>query len=111
MKKIFALVITMALVLSIAACSKAGTPGPSTTSPSPSMKTPTTSTTAPSTTSTSPSTSSQSPTTTTPTKTGMAGTLKDGTYSAKGDPWTNGQEEAVLTVKSGKLPMLILKTE
>ncbi len=114
MKKIFALVITLGLVLSMAACNKAGTPGPSTTSPSPTLKTPTTTSPAktspsPSSTSPSPSKTSPSASTATPSKSAQAGSYKDGTYSAKGDPWENGQEEAMVTVKDGKISDVSLK--
>ncbi|HEX2927503.1 MAG TPA: FMN-binding protein, partial [Ruminiclostridium sp.] len=34
---------------------------------------------------------------------------KDGTYSAKGDPWSKGQEEAVVTIKNGKIADINLK--
>lgn len=115
MKKIFALVITFALVLGMAACSKPATPGPSTTSPSPTLKTPTTSSpsttpTSPSPSKTSPSSSSKSPSSSsaTPSKSAMAG-YKDGTFSAKGDPWSKGQEEAVVTIKGGKIADINLK--
>ena len=110
MKKIFALVITLGLVLSMAACNKANTPGPSTTSPSPTLKTPTTtSPTSPAQTSPSPGKASQSTATATPSKSAQAGSYKDGTFSAKGDPWENGQEEAMVTVKSGKISDVSLK--
>ncbi len=113
MKKILALVITLGLVLSIAACNKAATPGPSTTSPSPTLKTPTTTSpttpTSPAQTSPSPGKATPSPTTTTPTKSAQAGSYKDGTFSAKGDPWENGQEEAMVTVKDGKISDVSLK--
>ncbi len=113
MKKIFALVITLGLVLSMAACNKAGTPGPSTTSPSPTLKTPTTtSPTTPTSTATaspSPGKASQSTATATPSKSAQAGSYKDGTFSAKGDPWENGQEEAKVTVKNGKISDVSLK--
>ncbi len=113
MKKIFALVITLGLVLSMAACNKAGTPGPSTTSPSPTVKTPTTSSPSTSTSTssaqTSPGKSSPSASTATPSKSAQAGSYKDGTYSAKGDAWENGQEEAMVTVKNGKISDVSLK--
>lgn len=113
MKKIFALVITLGLVLSMAACNKAGTPGPSTTSPSPTVKTPTTSSPSTSTSTssaqTSPGKSSPSSSTATPSKSAQAGSYKDGTYSAKGDAWENGQEEAMVTVKNGKISDVSLK--
>ncbi|EGD49154.1 FMN-binding domain protein [Ruminiclostridium papyrosolvens DSM 2782] len=113
MKKIFALVITLGLILSMAACNKAGTPGPSTTSPSPTVKTPTTSSPSTSTSTssaqTSPGKSSPSASTATPSKSAQAGSYKDGTYSAKGDAWENGQEEAMVTVKNGKISDVSLK--
>jgi uncharacterized protein with FMN-binding domain len=111
MKKLSAILITLALIMSMTACAKTGTPGPSTTSPSPTKTSPSPTLTSPSPTTTSPSptTTSPSPTTTTPTKTGLAGQYKDGTYSAKGDPWENGQEEALVTVKGGKISDVTLK--
>ena len=34
---------------------------------------------------------------------------KDGTYTAKGEPWQFGQEEAVVTIKNGKISDINLK--
>ncbi|WP_054749827.1 FMN-binding protein [Ruminiclostridium josui] len=97
------------------ACNKASTPGSSTTSPSPTSDTSTTtsptttSPTTPAETSSTPGTTSPSATTATPSKSAQAGSYKDGTYSAKGDPWENGQEEAIVTVKDGKITDVSLK--
>lgn len=112
MKKLSAILVTLALIMSMAACARTGTPGPTTPTPTlttPTLTTPTITSPTPTTTTPTPTTTTPTPTTATPTKTALAGQYKDGTYSAKGDPWENGQEEALVTVKNGKISDVTLK--
>lgn len=34
---------------------------------------------------------------------------KDGTYTTKGDPWQFGQEQAIVSIKNGKISDIVLK--
>ncbi len=92
MKRILAVILAVALAIGLTACStKSGQPGNSTAQGNTSGHSSTTSQ----------STSSSSMAAT--------GTYKDGTYDAKADPWDYGQEEAIVTVKDGKIADVTLK--
>lgn len=40
---------------------------------------------------------------------GTAANYKDGTYTGAGDPWTNGSEDATVTIKGGKIEGVVLR--
>jgi uncharacterized protein with FMN-binding domain len=67
------------------------TTSPSTASPSPSAATP------------SPSEATKSPSASSKTPSESATKYKDGSYDEKGDPWAQGEEEAILIIKNGKI--------
>ncbi len=127
MKKLITVLLIIAVAASISACSKkeeeqgtstvtpstsSASPSPSTSSASPSTssQSPSTSTSSPSpsTSSQSPSASSKTPAASKATPTQSLTAYKDGTYDKKGDPWEQGQEEAVVTIEGGKLTKVIL---
>jgi uncharacterized protein with FMN-binding domain len=105
--------------LSIVACAKSD--GPEKSGETSSKSSPSISTTSPSTASSSPSESSQTPSEKTPSektpsektpsektpseKTPSEATtkFKDGSYDEKGDPWAQGQEEAIIIIKDKKI--------
>jgi uncharacterized protein with FMN-binding domain len=115
MKRLSVIVLIIVLVVSISACAK--TDKPETTTESPTTKSPSIATTSPSTATTSPatatatkspSTATQSPSTATKTPSESATKYKDGNYDEKGDPWAQGQEEAILIIKDGKISNVTL---
>ena len=93
MKRILAVVLAVALAIGLTACSNKSTQPGTSTAPGNS-------------TGHSTSTSSNTGSTNSTTTTGM---YKDGTYDAKADPWDYGQEEAIVTVKNGKIADVTLK--
>lgn len=113
MNKLFAIVLIIALTLSITACSK--TDGPEKSSETTSSESPSVSSTSPSTESSSPSESSASPSESSKTPSESSKTpsektpsesatkYKDGNYDEKGDPWAQGQEEAIIIIKDKKI--------
>ena len=111
MKKISAILLIIALTLSIAACSKnepgkstaTSSPSIATTSPSTASSSPSTASSSPSTASSSPSTATKSPSDSSSSQSESATKFKDGSYDEKGDPWAQGQEEVVINIKDGKI--------
>ncbi|MHB8063285.1 MAG: FMN-binding protein [Ruminiclostridium sp.] len=113
MKKISAILLIITLAVSMTACSKTDSPGsstvtPSTTSPSIATTSPSTSTSSQSTSSSSQSTSSNSQAASSSSPAELATKYKDGSYDEKGDPWAQGQEEAVIIIKDGKISNVAL---
>ncbi|MDF2987175.1 MAG: hypothetical protein K0R50_2685 [Eubacterium sp.] len=113
MKRLLAFLIICALAAGMSACAKVEQPGegkttvtstktpaPTTTTPTPGKATPTPGKASPT-----PGATTKTPGKATPTKTVM----KDGTYDAKGDPWENGEEEATVVIKDGKISQVTLK--
>ncbi len=95
MKRQLAVILAIALAIGLTACStKSGQPGNSTTQGNSSGHS---------------STNSQSTNTGSSSSTAATGMYKDGTYDAKADPWDYGQEEAIVTVKDGKIADVTLK--
>lgn len=103
MRKTCAILLAITLLLMVA-CAKSGAPAessPSPTSPSPATSSPSPTTSSPSPTTSSPSPAGKTPAAKTPAMT--ATKYKDGNYDEKGDPWAQGQEEAILIIKDGKI--------
>ncbi|HEY5583561.1 MAG TPA: FMN-binding protein [Ruminiclostridium sp.] len=91
MKKISAVILIIALTLSLVACTTTGEPGTSTVTPTSIELLPSTATASPSMATTS------------------ASAYKDGTYDEKGDAWDKGQEEANIVITDGKISAVTLK--
>jgi len=104
MKKISVIILIIAFALSMVACSKTGSSGSSTMTSS--STSPSIATTSPSTSSSSSSSSSSAAASSSPSAT--ATKYKDGSYDEKGDPWAQGQEEAILIIKDGKISSVTL---
>lgn len=106
MKRIFAVILVIAVILSITACSNKKEPGESTVTKSDASKSPSKASQTPAT----KSPSSQSPSSKSPSSKSPESVLKfkDGTYDEKGDPWAQGQEEAIVIVKDGKISSVTL---
>ena len=108
LKKVTTTLLIIALSVSMVACSKIGSPGnssetQSTKSPSIATTSPSTASPSPSTATPSPSEATKSPSAATPTPSESATKYKDGSYDEKGDPWAQGQEEAIIIIKDGKI--------
>lgn len=104
MKRIAALLLALAVLVSFTACARSNKPGESTKSPSKSeqqsKQTKAESTAA-----------NKSPSQSTATNTSFVSKIeyKDGTYTGKGDPWEYGMEDATVVIKDKKIVDVTLR--